>query len=270
LEGDLMKENKIRLMLEERKTTFGTRIHSTWPTIVEAAGSTGQYDYIEFLAEYAPVNQYDLENIARAAELHDMATMIKVDYQNRGFAAQKALVSGFQAILFTDHHNADDVRQTLRLVKPEHPTYNGLMGYTGRRWIGYRTADTPQSYADMAARSVMAFMIEKKEAVEDIEGICQVPGVDIIQFGMYDYCMSCGLDIKNDRPQLLEVEEKVIKTALKYGVRPRCEINDYRDAQRYLKLGLKDFSIGFEMLIMTNYWLEQGKALRDLVAKTFS
>lgn len=77
--------------------------------MIEAAGSTGNYDYVEFVGEYTPFSQSDLENMARAAELHGMSLMMKVDFQNRGYVAQKAIASGVQAILFTDCRNAQEV-----------------------------------------------------------------------------------------------------------------------------------------------------------------
>ena len=83
----MMKENKLRYMLDNNMPTVATRLQSSWATVTEMAGATGEYDYIEFLAEYAPYGQYDFENIARAAEVHDMGTMIKVDYQNRYYVA---------------------------------------------------------------------------------------------------------------------------------------------------------------------------------------
>ena len=78
-----MKLNKLRNILESNGTTVNTRIWSTWPTIVEAAASTGSFDYFEFLAEYAPFTLNDLENFARTCELYDAGSMIKVDFQNR-------------------------------------------------------------------------------------------------------------------------------------------------------------------------------------------
>jgi len=52
-----MKENKLRKLLSEGTPTVGTRIWSTWPTVVEAAASTGNLDYVEFVAEYVPYSE---------------------------------------------------------------------------------------------------------------------------------------------------------------------------------------------------------------------
>lgn len=61
-----MSLNKMRDILNENKPSVNTRIWSTWPTVVEAAASTGNFDYFEFLAEYAPFSFQDLENFVRA------------------------------------------------------------------------------------------------------------------------------------------------------------------------------------------------------------
>ncbi len=84
-------------------------------------GATGTFDYVEFVAEYAPYDFTDLPNMARAAELNDMGTMIKLDFQNRGYVAQKAVQAGFQSIMFVDHVNPDQVRESVSLIKPKTP-----------------------------------------------------------------------------------------------------------------------------------------------------
>ena len=61
-----MKENKIRALLNEGMPTTSTRIWSTWPFYTEIIGETANFDYVEFVAEYAPFTHADLENIARA------------------------------------------------------------------------------------------------------------------------------------------------------------------------------------------------------------
>ena len=56
-----MRKNKLRELLNEGKPSIGTHIHTTWPSIVEAIGHTGVYDYVEFVAEYGPFDLHDLD-----------------------------------------------------------------------------------------------------------------------------------------------------------------------------------------------------------------
>src|SRR6266542_6781883 len=105
-----MKTNRIREQLKAGKPTLGTHIHSTWPSVVEAIALTGAYDYVEFVAEYAPYTLHDLDNMARAAELHDMSLMIKLDQDAQQVITQHAIGSGFHSVLFVDARTADDVR----------------------------------------------------------------------------------------------------------------------------------------------------------------
>jgi 2-keto-3-deoxy-L-rhamnonate aldolase RhmA len=133
-----LKSNHLRYLLSNGLPSVGTRIENAWPVITEIVGSTGHFDYVEFVAEYAPFSQTDLENIARAAELNNISAMIKLDFQNRAYVAQKAMASGFQAIMFTDHKTADEVRESIHVIRPDTPEDKGRFGYPNRRWIGYR------------------------------------------------------------------------------------------------------------------------------------
>ena len=90
--------NQFRERLEQNQSTVTTRIWSTWPRFIEAAASTGSFDYLEFVAEYSPFTLNDLENFARTCELYRVGSMIKVDFQNRFYVAQKAMAAGFQAV----------------------------------------------------------------------------------------------------------------------------------------------------------------------------
>ena len=259
-----MKENRIRKLLTEGRPTTATRMSSVWPFYTECVGVTGNFDYIEFLAEYAPFSQIDLENIARAAELYDMGTMIKLDFHNRGYVALKAAGAGFQAINFTDHRNAKEVMETVKMMKPETPEDGGMFGYPNRRFIGCTPNIKQKAHADRVRDIVLCFMIEKRSAVEDIEAICSVPGVDMVQFGPSDFSMSSGWNSADHIAECREAERYVIETALKHGVQPRCEINTAQAAQYYIDLGVKHFCLGDQTRVLNTYWREEGQKMRQV------
>lgn len=250
----MMRENKLRTILARGDSSVATRIWSTWPVITEAAASTGNFDYIEFVAEYAPYDLNSLENLVRACELNNISSMIKVDLQNRFYVAQKAMAAGFQAVLFTDHKTAEEVEESLYIVKPDAPQYGGRFGYPNNRWVGYQPYKTQMEYAQMVNDTVKAFMIEKEEALNNLEEICSVPGVDMVQFGPSDYAMSRGWDVKDHRKEIRDAEEKMIRIAQEHHVAVRCELDTLEQAEYYRSLGVKHFCVGDEFRNQMAFW----------------
>ena len=235
-----MRPNILRQMLDAGEMTLGTHIHTTWPSVVEALGHTGLYDYVEFVAEYAPFDLYALDNFCRAAELCALSSMIKVDQEPRAFLAQRAIGAGFQIVLFADCRSADDVKQCVKAVRPDTPEDAGIHG-VGIRRITYMEHGGTLQYVKALRDIVIVIMIEKRSAVEELEKILAVEGVDMIQWGPVDYAMSIGRPGERDSTEVKAVEKQVLETALKYGIPARAEIETVDQAKYYLDLGVRHF-----------------------------
>jgi 4-hydroxy-2-oxoheptanedioate aldolase len=256
-----MKPNRLRALLKEGKPSLSTHIHTTWPSIVEAIGHTGLYDYVEFVAEYAPFDLHELDNLCRAAELHNLGMMIKVDQEPRGFIATRAIGSGFGSVLFADSRGAEDVRQCVRCVRPDTPEDGGTHGVATRRmtYMGYGGG---KEYVQALRDVVVAVMIEKRGAVEQLEEILAIPGVDMIQWGPADYTMSIGRAGERGLPEVKAVERRVIEMSLGAGVQPRAEIGSPDQAKYYLDMGVRHFCIGTDISVLFDWWKRNGEALR--------
>ncbi len=264
-----MRKNRLRELLNEGKPSVGTHVLSSWPTITEIVGQTGTWDYIEFVAEYAPWTMHDLDNLGRAIELFpDFTGMIKVEQDTRGHLAMRAIGSGIQNLLFADVRTPDDVRQCVRAVRAEHPDYGGLQGVGMRRDVRTVLHGGSPQYVQALGEAVVVLMIEKKEAVEDLQALLSVKGVDMVQFGPSDYSMSIGVAEQYQggrHPATAEAEKYTIETAMKLGIRPRVELGDPNDAGPYLEMGVKDFCIGWDVAILYSWFKQNGAAMRNLL-----
>ncbi len=255
-----MRANKLRGKLEAGEPTVSTHIHSTWPSVVEALGHTGIYDYVEFVAEYGSFDLHDLDNICRAAELHGMEAMIKVDQSHQAFLAQRGIGAGFTGVLFTDVRSAEDVRQCVRIARPDTPEDGGLYGVATRR-NSYAMGDGTPEYVEELRQTVVAIMIEKKGAVDNLEEVLSVPGIDMIQWGGSDYSMSIGRPAEHDHPDVANARKRVFTTAIEMGVPPRVEIESVDEAKEYLDMGVRHFSIGTDITILHSWWKSNGEKL---------
>ena len=262
-----MRGNKLRELLKTGQPTMGTHVHSTWPSIVEALGHTGAFDYVEFVAEYAPFDLYALDNFCRAAELCALSSMIKVDQEPRAFLAQRAIGAGFQRVLFADCRSADDVKQCVKAVRPDTPEDAGIHG-VGIRRITYMEHGGTLQYVKALRDIVIVIMIEKRSAVEELEEILAIEGVDMIQWGPVDYAMSIGRPGERDASEVKAVEKQVLETALTHGIPPRAEIETVEQAKYYLDLGVRHFCIGTDISILYHWWKSNGEALRKILSNS--
>jgi len=235
-------------------------------------GLSGVVDYVEFWGEYGPWDMYDLDNFARATELHGISSMMKVDQDPKCFIAQRALKSGIQNILFTDTRSVKDAEECVRIVKPETPEHKGLNGCHAARSAGYGLEAGSADYVKAMNEVVIVLMIEKKGAVDNIEGVTTVKGVDMVQFGPCDYRLSVGLAGKrSEEGPIREAEREVISAALRNGVRPRVELQVWttrKDIEYYTELGVRDFSFPNELRILHHYLKEHGKELQDILTRS--
>ena len=121
-------------------------------------------------------------------------------------------------------------------------------------------------HAQRQREVVLAFMIEKECAMDDIEAICSVPGADMVQFGPSDYCMSRGWNAKDHTDEFKAAERRMIEVALRHKVQPRCEIQTAEAAKYYMDLGVKHFCLGDQLVYLLNQWTREGNQLRDMIS----
>ena len=263
----MKRKNVLRELLREDKPSIGTHLHSSWPGIVEVVGHSGTMDYVEFSGEYAPYDLYALENFGRAVDLFDhMSSMMKIDQEPRTYLATRAVGSGIQNLLFADIRGPDDAKEAVASMRPDTPELRGSAGAAMRRDVGY--VDTRfDEYIEALTEGVAVLMIEKRSAVENLEEILSVGGVDMVQFGPSDYSINIGRAGQEDHPEVKEAERKTIDTALSMGVAPRAEINDYSEAAAYIEMGVKHFCIGWDVVVLHQWCKEQGAAMASALGR---
>lgn len=259
----MTRKNPLRELLNAGRPSVGTRMHSSWPTIIELIGQSGDYDYVEIVAEYAPYDAFSLENQGRAIDLFDhFCGMVKVPQELRSHTAVRALNAGIQNMLFADVRTATDAKECIQAVRAESPHTGGLRGVGQGRDVGITQDVGTPAFVQSTADTVVALMIEKKESIENLDDILSVPGVDMVQFGPVDYAMSIGRTGERSHPEVREAQRYLIERADAHGVACRAEIADPDGAKAYLDMGIQHFCMGMDVRILSNWYKANGSDLR--------
>jgi 4-hydroxy-2-oxoheptanedioate aldolase len=136
-----------------------------------------------------------------------------------------------------------------------------------RRDVGFVLECGTPAFVKALDDAVIALMIEKESAVENLDALLSVKGVDMVQFGPADYSMSLGLAGQFTHPRVKEAEKFVIETCLKKGIAPRAEISRPEQAKEYLDMGVKHFCVGTDVNILFDWFKSAGGAMIDLLGR---
>ena len=206
-----------------------------------------------------------LYHLASATQCAALPLMIKLDQEGQGFWAQATIGVGFKFVLFTDTRKSEDIDECHAVIRADTALDSGRMGVKIRRpaLSGY----APDQYLEDLGSLVFCVMIEKKDAVENLEPILEkakTKGSDMAQCGPANYSISMGDPKLFHSKSIHKVEENVVRKCLEHQIAPRIEIGEVDQAKRYIDLGIRHFCICWDCFILQAGLTKLGDGLRKL------
>jgi len=204
-------ENNVRRALVERKVTFGTWIQINNPAVSEILSNAG-YEWIAVDCEHTDIDIKGFSNIIRGMYGRGAVPFIRVR-ENDTLAIRQALDAGAQGVIVPLVNNAEQARKAVAAAK--YPPV-GIRGFCFSRMNNY--GQDFDSYAKTANNNIaVVVMIESKEAVENIESILAVEGIDGVFIGPYDLSGSFGVPGQTSAPIVADACRKVLKACKMRG-----------------------------------------------------
>ena len=135
-----------------------------------------------------------------------------------------------------------------------------------RRNVGYVQEPGSEAWTKAMNDVVVVIMIEKKSAMENLEEILSVKGVDMVQFGFGDYAISIGKPGQMRSPEVQKMQRDMIEMAQKKGVAPRVEIGSFEEAKPFIEMGVRHFCIGTDLSVIYRWCQQQAESMREPLA----
>jgi 2-keto-3-deoxy-L-rhamnonate aldolase RhmA len=190
---------------------LGTFVKTPHPHIVEVLASTG-LDCLCLDAEHAPFDRRDLDLCILAARAASMPVIVRPP-SSAHEQILNALDCGADGVLVPHVRSAEEARA---VAKAAHYGAGGR-GYAGSsRAAGYGSIAIPDHLAKSAARSVVIAQIEDLEALDEIEAIAAVEGIDALFIGRIDLTIALGCTDPDD-PKVVEALELIIAAGKNSG-----------------------------------------------------
>ena len=100
---------------------------------------------------------------------------------------------------------------------------------------------------------LVMLIIETKEAIENLEEIAAVLGIDALMFGYFDLCLAYGLDpMKQPFPEIEAITERAIELSKRTGIPLGLTANTPEGLVDLKKRGFRLLAYGPDYTLMAN------------------
>ena len=214
------------------------------PKVVEIIGLNGGFDAVWLDQEHAGLSIAQLEEAARAARatgLSSFARLAATDYAT----VMRPLEAGVGGVMAAQVRSAAEAADVVRWAK-FHPL--GLRGVNGTGVDGrYGTLPLTEYLRRANDETFVAIQIEHADAVEEVEKIAALPGVDVLFIGPADLGQSLGVPGEWEHPRLWQAVERVARAARAHGVAWAILPPSPAYAERCVALGCRMLSVGLDV-----------------------
>jgi 4-hydroxy-2-oxoheptanedioate aldolase len=118
----------------------------------------------------------------------------------------------------------------------------------------YGLAPMAEYMAHANRETFVCVQIEDREAVDDIDAIASVEGIDILFIGPADLSQSYGIPLQTQAPVMQEAARRVAEAATKHGKAWGLPVGSAEAGERYYEMGARFLACGAAIIILQQGW----------------
>lgn len=205
---------RLKGKLRAGEPSYGVILQLACPTVAALLAAQG-FDWVWVDTEHGAISVETAQLMIQASQGTDAVPLVRIA-ENLPWLAKAHLDAGAMGIITPMVNSAKEAYQAVAAVRyPPHGVRGFGPAMAPARW-GVKGAG---AYAKVADNEILAIaQIEHIAAVDAIDEIVSVPGLDLVFVGMYDLSASMGLLGQVDHPSVVSAARRVLVAAQRAGV----------------------------------------------------
>lgn len=215
------------------------------PSIFAAAG----YDFVFIDMEHGNYNMETVADLIRGAKSAGMATIIRVP-RLETFFISRVLDAGAEGIMVPMTSTKEQAEEIVRYSKYTPLGQRGFGNQTGQ--TDYKPLKTPDFMKEANEHTLIVAQIETREAIENVDSILSVEGIDVGLIGPNDLSISLGVPDQMGSEILTKAIDKVVETAKKKGKATGIHIGNIEALKKWRSKGMTVLAYSTDIGFMYN------------------
>ena len=230
----MLQPNRVKQTLKRGEPVIGTMMSEIRsPGFIWMLANTG-FDFVFVDMEHGT---YDLPMVAdmiKVARLANITPFVRVPDLAYHLAAQ-ALDAGAMGLMLPRVETREQVEQFVSFIK--YPPAGARGATSGRAHTDYGGASPQELVNHMNEHTLVILQIERKQAIENIDDLLSVPGVDVALIGPFDLTISLG-EQSTGAPAVKEAIQRVVTSGKTHGVASGIHIADSATVLEWYRKGM--------------------------------
>jgi 2-dehydro-3-deoxyglucarate aldolase len=233
--------NRFRQALLDRERLIGCWAALTGAVSTEVLGYVG-FDWLLLDGEHAPNDLGSLAAQIMALKDSDSAPVVRPEWADP-VTLKRMLDLGAHNLLLPFIETADQARTAVEATRyPPHGTRGVAVAHRSNRY-GMRK----DYFSKINDNIAVLVQIETARAIQNVEEIAQVPGVDALFIGPSDLSASLGHFLQPTHEVVQQAIARVVEVGKKFGKSVGILAPVPADAERYLEIGINVVAVGADI-----------------------
>ena len=225
-------------------TTLGTFLGSASPVTAEVCAAAG-FDWLLLDLEHGAGGEEQVRDVVPAAGAYGVPTVVRVETDAR-IRMGRVLDAGAAGIMLPRMDSADQVRQAMTNLRFPPRGIRGVATYNRACRFGL----DPGALDRADEETLVIAQIESAAAVEAVDEIAAVDGVDVLFIGPRDLSHDLGVPGDTTAPVFVEALETVLAAGKRHGNACGLLVPDGASAAKRLDQGWTFVAIGSDTTLL--------------------
>lgn len=243
----MLRRNFLKEKLESGRAVLGTWVGIPSPVVADIISSSG-LDFIVIDTEHGPISFETAQNMIMSAESRRVSPCIRVPGLNESDIL-KALDIGTHCLQIPNISTRKDAELAVQLAKYPPIGKRGFSPFT--RAGNYSVGAVKDLTQKANAAVLLAIHIEGKEAIDNIDEILKIIGIDIVFIGLFDLSKSLGIPGDIDNPKVVNYLKDLVKRTTKAGKYPGTIVANDQQLRKYSDFGVKYFTYSVDCEVIS-------------------
>ncbi len=230
-----MLKNAVKHALAEGRVQLGTGFGQIRSAEVPKALAAAGFHWTFLDTEHGGFDLETVQDLCRICQFVGLTPIVRVADLQYALIA-RSLDAGAQGVIFPRVEAPERLDQAVRWTK--FPPL-GERGFgLGPVNINYEQATLPEIIAHVNAETMVVLQIETQRALDALEELLAVPGIDAVMVGPADLSISLGVPGEFQHPRMVEAMERVRDACRRRGIAPGTQTRSVALARFWRERGM--------------------------------